>query len=61
MKGWTYSSLKKNAPETTKTKEVIRLEDMKQNVEKSDLEWGYFHTTGHRDGLTPHPGDTHPY
>ena len=43
VKGWTSSLKQQEAPlETTKTKEQIRLKQMKIKVKRSALEWDYF-------------------
>ena len=43
IKGWKYSSKQQEStPETTKTKEEIRLEQTKRNVKRASLEWDDF-------------------
>ena len=43
VKGWKSSSKQQEStPETTKTKEEIRLEQMKRNVKRASLKWDNF-------------------
>ena len=43
VKGWTSSQKQQESPpEITKTKQEIRLEQMKRKVKRAALEWDYF-------------------